>query len=112
MNENWSDPMLKHFYPEKYRTKESQEKWTGLWNTCPLPQKGEEGVLRPFQRQQHTFSLSQVQLNEALVGGGGRKMKDEKPDNSITNIHDTMNAPGMVNFRLSHKTQCFGTHTA
>lgn len=39
-------------------------------------------------------------------------MKDEKPENSITNIHDTMNAPGMVNFRLSHKTQCFGTHTA
>lgn len=39
-------------------------------------------------------------------------MKDEKPENSITNIHDTVNASGMVNTRLCHKTQCFGTHTA
>ena len=57
--------MLKYFYPEKYRTKESKEKLIGAWNTCPLPQKGEEGVLHPFQRQDHTFSLSQVQLNGA-----------------------------------------------
>lgn len=39
-------------------------------------------------------------------------MNDEKSENSITNIHNTMNAPGMVNTRVSHKTQCFGTHTA